>query len=62
MFKFTLTFSIMYLAPLVPKSCAGHNFYTVRDNLMILVGTYIRSRRCVAFKKDNLYSVDFLPK
>ena len=28
-FKCTLTLSIMYLSPLMPKSCAGHNSHTV---------------------------------
>ena len=31
----TLTFFIMYLSPLKPKSCAGHNSHTVKDNLII---------------------------
>ena len=28
-FKSTLTFSIMYLSPLISKSCAGHNSHYV---------------------------------
>ena len=31
----TLTFFIMYLSPLKPISCAGHNSHTVLDNLII---------------------------
>ena len=30
----TLTFSVMYLSPLKPESCAGHNSPTVSDNLI----------------------------
>ena len=31
----TLTFFIMYLSPLKPKSCAGRNSHSVLDNLII---------------------------
>ena len=31
----TLTFFVIYLSPLKPKSCAGHNTHTVRDDLII---------------------------
>ena len=32
----TLTFFVMYLSPLKPKSCAGHNSHdTVSDSLII---------------------------
>ena len=63
MFKCTLTFSIMYmyLFPLMPKSCAGHNSHTVLDNLIIF-GRNIYQVKKVCSMKDNFYSVDFLPQ
>ena len=33
----TLTYFIMQLSPLKPKSCAGHNFYTVQHYLIVFV-------------------------
>ena len=39
----TLTFFVMLLSPLKPKSCAGHNSYTVRDNWVIF-GRKVLSR------------------
>ena len=56
----TLTFLVMYLSPLKPKYCAGHNSHTVRDNLIIVGGTYIWSSMSVACKKDNSSFVIFL--
>ena len=31
----TINFFLMYLSPLKPKPCAGHNAHTVSDNLII---------------------------
>ena len=42
MFKSTLTFSMMYISS-----------QTLRDNLIILVGTHIRSNRSVACKRAS---------
>ena len=58
----TLSFFVMYLSPLKPKSCAGHNSHIVSYNLIILgrdIVTYIRSSRSVACKKDNSCFVIF---
>ena len=40
----TLTFFLMYLSPLKPKSCAGYNFHAVRDN--VIFDRDISSQEC----------------
>ena len=52
----TLTFVVMYFYTLKPKSCAGHNSHTVKDNLIIF-GRDIWSVPC---KKDNSSCGHFL--
>ena len=51
----TLTFFIMLLPPQKPKSCALHNFDTLRHILIMLVEM---KRRHVPCKRDNSH---FLP-
>ena len=47
---------VMYLSSLKPKFCAGHNRYTVRDNLKLGGDIYPvkqKSSRSVTCKKVN---------
>ena len=63
--KLLLTRQTTLFSPLKQKSYAAHNSQTVWDNLIIYIvgtyiGTYIRSSRSVACKKDNFCYVRFL--
>ena len=58
--KITLTFSVMYLSRLKPKTCAGHNSYTVAYKLIIFGNDICQISRSAAWKKDNSCFVFFL--
>ena len=54
----TLTFIIINLSPLKPKSYAGHNSHTVWESLIIFDrDTYVRSSRIISCKKDNCFII-----
>ena len=55
----TLIFFILYICTLKPKSCASHNSHTELF-WKYFVGTYVKSSRNVAYKKDSTHWGRFL--
>ena len=57
--EITLTFFVMYLSPLKPKSCTGHNSHTVSDEFILFDSDIYQVKKECRMEDEQLLLFSF---